>query len=143
MSDSVKILIFAATVIITCILVSLGFRAADAAKDISNSAFIQMAELNDDIKDSDVKNYDDTFVYGSDVVNCIKKYLGDYSDGKPGPIYIYVKTLKSDNTYTDASKLADIKDFAHDRYIKPTAVFDSDILRNENKIIIGISFIQR
>lgn len=143
LSDAVKILIFAAAVIITCMLVALGFRAAGIAKEIGNSAVIRMSELNNDIKDSDIKKYDDCETYGSNIVNCIKKELGDYSASETAPYYIRVKTSISDNIYTNSSIIDNIRNFTHAMYIKPTALFNGDVIENENKVIIGISFTQK
>lgn len=143
LSVAMKILLFAAAIIITCIIVMLGFRAADTAKEISNSAVIQMTELNNDIKDNDIKKYHNIEVYGSDVVNCIKKNLGDYTSTEIAPLYIFVKTSVSENTYTNGAYITNIRDLTHNMYIKPTAVFLGTVIVNENKVIIGISFIQK
>jgi hypothetical protein len=142
LTEAVKILTFAAAVIITCILVWLGFEAANSAKVISNSAVEQMTELNNEIKDNDIKMYEDSEVEGSIVVNVIKKYLGGYADGETAPIYIYVKTNTSEHTYVNGHDLPEIKNFASVSYIKPTAVFSGDIVENENNIIIGVTFTQ-
>jgi hypothetical protein len=142
-SDSVKILIFAATVIITCMLVALGFQTAKAAKDISGNAILQMSELNNEIQDGDIKLYDQAEVYGSDVINFIKRYLGDFDESETAPLYVSVKTSLSDHTYTNSSNLNDIKNFANTMYIKPTALFQGEVKENENKMIIGVSFTQK
>lgn len=142
-SEATKILIYAASVIITCTLVALGFRASDIAKDISNNATRQIAEIDDDIKDGDIMKYDGNKVNGSEVINFIKRQLGDYFAGETSPIYIYVKTSVSENTYTDKSYFANITDFTDTRYIKPTAVFMGQVIKNENKVIIGVSFVQQ
>lgn len=100
-------------------------------------------DFNDDIIDSGIKKYDDTKVNGSEVINCIKKLLGDYPEGETAQIYIYVKTSKSENTYTDKSYFSNITDFTDSRYIKPTAVFMGKVIQNENKVILGLSFVQQ
>ena len=143
LSDVVKILIFAAAIIITCILVALGFRAADTAKEISNSAVLQMAELNNDLKDSNIKMYDGADLYGSEVVNFIKKNLGDFTASESAPIYVYVKTSISENAYTNGSNITNIRNFSNTMYIKPTAKFLGAAVENENDIILGITFIQQ
>lgn len=142
-SDSVKILIFASAVLITCILVTLGYRAAETAADISNHAILQMSELNDDIKDSNLIKYHETEITGSEVVNCMKKYLGDYDERDTAAIYIEVRTNSSDNTYQNNLHLSEVKAFGNERYIKPTAIFQGKVIKNENKVIIGLTFIQR
>lgn len=142
LSDSVRILIFAAAVIITCIMVALGFQAADTAKALSNNAISQMADLNNDINDSEIKMYDDMEVYGSDVVNFIKKHLGDYTETETAPIYVNVITSLSENTYRNNSCHTQIRDFTNNRYIKPTAKFVGHLIVNSNKVIVGITFTQ-
>lgn len=142
-TDSVKILIFAATVIITCILVALGFQVASVAREIGNNAILQMADINNDLQSSDIKRYDQAEVYGSDVVNCIKKYLGDYHLSDVAPIYIAVKTSLSEQTYTNGGFIKEIKNFTNTRYVKPTAVFIGSVEKNDNNVILGITFVQK
>jgi hypothetical protein len=142
-TDAAKILLFAATIIITCIIVSLGFQAADAAKDISSSAVRQIEELNGDIQNGDINRFDHAEVYGSDVMNFIKKHLGDFSDTETGAIFVTVKTSLSENTYTNNSYFSEMKDFTTTKYIKPTALFIGSVLMNDNKVILGISFTQK
>lgn len=143
LTEAVKILTFAVAIIITCILTWLGFQAADTARTISNSAVSQMAELNNDIQDSDILIYQDTEVNGSQVTNFIKKYLGDYEEDETAPIYVYVKTSMSEYTYRNNTYLTEIRNFTNERYIKPTAIFQSDVIRNENNVIIGATFSQK
>lgn len=142
-SDSVKILIFASTVFITCILVALGYRAAETAADIGNHAVLQMSELSNEIKDSNLMKYHETEVTGSEVANCMKKYLGEYHESDSAAIYITVNTKTSENTYHNNIYLSDIKDFTNDRYIKPTALFQGKVIKNDNKVILGITFTQQ
>lgn len=143
LSDAVKILIFAAAIIITCILVWIGFSTANIAKSISGSAITQMGDLNNDIKDGDIMAYDGTDVYGSEVINFIKKQLGDYPNGQNAPIYINVQTIVSNNTYTNNVYFDNIKNFTDSHYIKPTAVFSAHVVKNTNKVIVGVTFNQK
>jgi hypothetical protein len=77
------------------------------------------------------------------VVNFIKKYLGDYTAAEEAPLYVNVKTSASENTYTNETNIADIKNFTDTKYIKPTAVFEGKVIKNENKVIVGVSFVQK
>ena len=58
MNESTKILILAASTIITCVLVSVGFISMRTAKNLNESATLQMANLIDALKDSDIKMFD-------------------------------------------------------------------------------------
>ncbi|MHB8131368.1 MAG: hypothetical protein ACYDEX_20495 [Mobilitalea sp.] len=143
-SDEVfKFLIIAMLAFITCMLVYFWDQAANDAKGISESAITQMEDLNKDIMDSGLKKFDDEEVYGSEVINCFKKYLGDYTSAETAPIYIYVKTSISENSYTNSINKNNIDNFSSMMFIKPTALFNGNLIRNTNDIIIGISFVQK
>lgn len=139
-SDATKILLLAAATIITCVIASLGMMAMRSAKELNKTALAQMQSLNESIQDQDIKKYDKAEVYGSDVVNVIKKYLGDYGAGETAPIYIYVKTKVKENTYINGTQIKNIQNFSHVNYIKPTAVFSGEVIKNQNDVILGIRF---
>ena len=83
----------------------LGFSAMRTARNLNETAIAQMISLNNDLKDSDIKRFDHCEVYGSDVVNVIRKKLGDYGVEETAPIYIYVKTMTKENTYTNGAQI--------------------------------------
>lgn len=143
MSDATKIMLMSAGVIITCLLVWLGFNMANTAKQIGETTTSQMSELNNDLKDSDIKKFDGLEVRGSEVINFIKKYLGDYEIGDMAPICVNVKTDKSEYKHVNNEKVSNIKNFADNYYIKPTAVFLGEVIINENDIIEGVNFNQQ
>lgn len=107
------------------------------------AATAQMSELNQDIKNSGIMKYNGIEVYGSDVVNCIKENLGDYTESETAPIYVYVKTSSAINTYINGALLDSIRDFTKTCYIKPTSVFRGEVIRNINDVIVGVNFIQK
>ncbi|MGB4661314.1 MAG: hypothetical protein WBI07_19230 [Mobilitalea sp.] len=143
MTDALKLILLAVAAFITCIVVFVSIRAMDTAREISGSAISQIASMNEDIKDGDLLKYDDTEVTGSDVVNCIRKYLGDYTAPATAPISVYVKTTSTEHTYNNSSYNTNIKNFTDTRYIKPTAVFAGDIIKNANNVIVSIVFKQQ
>ena len=143
-SQALKLLLLAVTVFITCIVIIVFIRASEEAKALSNGAIDQMTELNNDIIKSGITMYDDAEVYGYDVINFIKKNLGDYDPSETAPVYVYVKTSATENIYTNNIYIPDLDDFHEtSRYIKPAAVFTGDIIRNVNDVIIGVRFIQK
>lgn len=142
MTDATKIILLAATTLITCILVSLGFISMRSAKELNETAISQMADLNDGLKDSDIKMFDNIDVYGSEIINLIKKELGDYEEGETGQIYVYVKTSTKDNTYYNGSQISDLQNFTNENYIKATAVFKGKVDKNKNGVILGVRFTQ-
>ncbi|MDF2544373.1 MAG: putative rane protein [Herbinix sp.] len=142
-TDATKLLIFAAAILITCTIVTLGLNATTAAKDLGNVAVSQMTEINSELADRDLKMYDGLTVSGSEVVNVIKKQLGDYSSTETAPLYINVKTKSAENTYKNSSNLSNIRNFNHAMYIKPTATFLGKVVKDLNQTILGISFSQQ
>ncbi len=141
-SEATRIMLIAASVIITCIIVWIGFSLANTSREISKSASEQLRELNNDIKDSGIMKYDGVIVDGSEVINCIRKYLGDYDSTQTAPIYVTVTTTVT-NTYTNGQYLEKIRSFADPKYIKPTARLKGKVVKNTNKVIVGIVFNQQ
>jgi hypothetical protein len=143
-NDATKIFIIAATTIITCVIVAIGMSQLNIARDLNNTALSQMSSLHNDLKNSDIKMYDDAEVTGSQIVNFIKKQLGDYTAPEIGPIYVYVKTNQAEHTYVDGTFINRIRNFTETNYyIKPTAKFISSIYKNDNNVILGVNFIQK
>lgn len=143
LSDVTKILIIAAATIITCIIVGIGFSALHIAKQLSSNTIDDMVSLNHDLIDNDIKMFDATEVTGSDVINFIKKQLGDYEVGETAPLYITIKSNISEYNHTNKEHIESIRDFRHMYYIKPTAIFKGEVIKNENEVILGVSFIQK
>ena len=138
------ILILAASTIITCVIVWIGFTAMNTGKELAFSANEQITKLNNDIKDSGITKFEKLEVQGSEVINFIKKYLGDYSEGETGEIYISVKTNNSENTYTNGAYIDYFYDFTNSEYyIKPTGLFRGEVIKNENEVILGVEFVQK
>ena len=143
MNTGLKILLFGVGALITALFAVLLFMTAREGRQVGLAATVQMGELNEDIKNSGIMKYDGIEVYGSDVVNCIKEYLGDYTATETAPIYVHVEALSEAYTHTNGSFIDDIKDFTNLRYIKPTALFRGVVIRNVNDVITGINFIQK
>ncbi len=142
-SDALKLMLFGVSVLITCMLIKVFFITSDEANALSEAAIGQMQEMNNDIRDSGIMKYNDMELYGSDVVNCIKKYLSDYSTPEVSNLYVRVKTTKSENTYQNDEYIDNIKNFDDIKYIKPTASFCGEVVKDINDVIIGICFTQR
>ena len=143
MNTGLKVLLFGVGTLITALFAILLFMTAKEGRQVGFAATTQMSELNEDIKNSGILKYEDMDIYGSEVVNCMRENLGDYTSAETAPIYVRVETTASTNTYTNGSILNEVRDFTKQRYIKPTAVFRGDIIKNTNDVIIGLNFIQQ
>ena len=82
MSNGLKALLIAASTIITCIIVSLGFRLAKEAGTIGNYVVEGLFQYRNVVEERDLMKYDGVMVYGSDVVNLMKKELPETTDRK-------------------------------------------------------------
>lgn len=143
MSTAQKILLFGISALVTAMFAVILFMTVKESRQVGLAATIKMGELNEDIKNSGIMKYDDNEVQGSDVVNCMKEILGDYTESETAPLYIYIETSSTTRTYTNKSAIEDIRDFSDPHYIKPTSLFDGKVVKNLNDVIVGIRFIQK
>ena len=104
-------------------------------------------ELASEYAEHDLEVYNGETVRGSEVVNFIKKKLGDYSSSEAAPLYVELVTSYSGTTYRKTyinnEYIDDIRNFSSNEfYIKPTALFACEVIRNNNRVIIGMKFTQ-
>ena len=142
MENSLKGLMLAAGIIITCIIISLGFYIAREARDTASEGTGQINQLQAEFTDASKT------MSGSEVLNVIRKF----SDETMG---ILVQTNKNKTYYNynfdvDKGELGkaldnsykNAQDVASDKYINPTARFQGSIVKDVNGTIIGIVFAQ-
>lgn len=142
-SESVKFLLMAATLLITCSLIGLGFYVFDNSKRLGSTVTNQIIDLNNDLTQSDIMKYDGLEVSGSDVINFIKKYLGDYTKEEIGPFRIVVEKGSQIDIHKNKEFTHLISDFANSYYIKPTSKFKGSVEKNENLVIVSVKFIRK
>jgi membrane-associated HD superfamily phosphohydrolase len=102
----------------------------------------------EDFDEYEFTKYEDEEITGSQVVNYIKEQLGDYTAVETAPIYVRVISMVSgirySNDYWNKSRIKDIRNVSVvENFIKPTAHFTCEVLRSENKVILGICFTQK
>lgn len=148
MENSLKGLSLAAGIIITCIIISLGFYIAREANDTASLGAGQISKLNAEFSDASLTMYDGTKVSGSEVINVIRKFDGEQ-------IGVLVSTNKSSTYYlnsfdVESGALGDVsessyqtaRDTTSNTYINPTGRFAGTVVRDVNGTITGIVFIQ-
>lgn len=149
MENSLKGLMLAAGIIITCIIISLGFYIAREAKDTASSGAGQIQKLQAEFDDSTKAIYDGTIVSGSEVRNALRKFQAE-------TMGILVTTKKS-STYYGYQFSASTGDLGEEafgdiikaqkegnaNYINPNGKFASTLIRDANGIITGIVFKQQ
>lgn len=155
MSDASKILIFAATIIVVCVLCAIGFKTANEGKSIVSSVTSQLNAMSSEYQDINKSIYDGSTILGSELANMIKKTIE-----KEEYLSIVVKTLADQNgthyNYYHSEKdgihsiseSGTISKFVTDKkeeknYINPSAQFRGTVNKDENNNVICIVFEQQ
>lgn len=139
MSNGLKALLIAASTIITCIIVGLGFQMAREAKQIGNYVTEEMHAYRIAAEERDYTKYDGVVVYGSDVVNLMKKELDDTATG----FRVTVDDGKHEFSYATAAETEKALDMDGAAYIAPMAEYKGEVIRNENEVIVEIVFTKK
>ena len=148
MENSLKGLTLAAGIIITCIIISLGFYIAREARDTASAGTGQINELEAEFTDAAKTIYDGTEVSGSEVLNVIRRFSDEalgilVSTNKDRTYYNYDFNEETGDigqqTSNDYKKAQDI---SSTKYINPTARFMGSIVRDVNGAITGLKFEQ-
>ncbi len=136
MSHGLKALLLAASTIITCIIVGLGFRMAQEAKLIGNHVVDKLYQYRTAVEEQDYTKYDGATVYGNDVINLMKAEL----TGKKNGVKITVTDEITRNSYEREEDIEKVQEFGTIYYIAPTAEYRGSIVRNKNEVIVELVF---
>ena len=139
MSHGLKALLLAASTIITCIVVGLGFRMAEEAKRLGNYVVEDMYRYRTAIEEQDIMKYDGVTVYGTDVVNLMKQELTDKENG----FSVVVTDGRINYFYETREDIKKARAPEEAQYIIPTAEFVGEVKRNENGVIIQVIFTKK
>jgi len=136
MSHGLKALLIAASTIITCIIVGLGFSMAREAKQIGNYVVEEMHSYRVSVEEQDYTKYDGVTVYGNDVVN-LMKYVFSVKEAN---ISITVEENGERRIYEVQEDIKKAKEIGNRYYISPVAEYTGEVGRNENDVIEEIIF---
>lgn len=136
MNHGLKALLLAASTIITCIVVGLGFRMAEEAKRLGNYVVEDMYRYRTAIEEQDIMKYDGVTVYGADVVNLMKQELTDERSG----FSIVVSDGRMNYSYEIREDIEKAREPEKEQYILPATEFAGEVKRNENGVIIQVIF---
>ncbi|MCI7130856.1 MAG: hypothetical protein MSA09_09990 [Lachnospiraceae bacterium] len=149
MENSLKGLMLAAGIIITCIIISLGFYIAREASDTASSGTGQINELQAEFSDTSKTMYENTEVSGSEVINVIRKFsdemIGVKVQTKKNTSYYIYQFNDTDGSLKNASSLdyKSAQNVTSSNYINPTGRFLGTVVRDANGTITGLSFVQQ
>ncbi len=136
MSHGLKALLLAASTIITCIIVGLGFMMAREAKQIGNYVVEELHRYRSTIEEQDYTKYDGATVYGNDVLNFMKTELVNDAGG----FYVTVVNTNGSYTYSKKSDIKRVQEPGTEYYIPPMEEYVGEVIRNKNSVIEKIIF---
>ena len=143
MDSALKGLLLSAGVILTCIVIGVGFFVAREAKATAVASSNQLASYQKEISESSLTKYDGMEVNGSDVINFTKKQLMKYDATESAPIYVRIETSSHSESYVNNSYLKKIRDFEDKRYVNPMQLFLGTCVWDENDVNVGIIFTEQ
>lgn len=134
------------------LVITFGFFIVNFAINKGNDITNTVSEKMDTVLESEYTQYDGEEITGSAVVNMIKTV-----DASSDDIYVLVKTnantsgvyyvCDSNNTRLDADVerglIKDARTKTNNNYITPSEKFYGEVIRNQNKAIVGVSFTQQ
>lgn len=136
MNHGLKALLIAASTIITCIIVGLGFSMAREAKQLGNYVVKELHSYRVAIEEQDYTKYDGAMVYGTDVVNLMKYTFAVKESG----ISITVEENGEKRTYATQEDIEKAQTVGDAYYIAPAAEYTGEVKRNKNDVIVEIFF---
>ncbi len=151
MDSSLKAFLVAAGVVITCIVLSIGFYISGEARKTALLSSNQITELNAELSERDLKKYDGLEVMGSDVLSAVlaimsaerdwcNKIIVYTNNNASGIICTYNYKKISITAYN--SLLDNIRNSSNASYINPKGKFMGSITRDENGVITELIFKQ-
>lgn len=139
MTHGLKALLLAASTIITCIIVGLGFQMAGEAKRIGTYVIGDMQQYRTAMEERDIMKYDGVAVYGGDVVNFMKKELPGTENG----FSVLVIGENTEQCYRTRTEAGPTTEWGSEQYIAPTDEYVGAVVRNENDVITQVRFMKK
>lgn len=142
--DSInKFFLIAAGLIITAGLIFVGLRMADMGTATANHVMGRFTSFMQEIEENEMMQYDGVTVPGSDVVNFMRKHLGQRANETEDGMTVTVVKGKTSVSYQNYEEIKEIYNFSHASYIDPTVLFKGSVIKNENGVITEVKFEQK
>lgn len=144
MDNSLKGLMLAAGVIITCVVVGLGFYISRESRNASNSAGSLIAGMNSEYQDSDKTLYAGMQVSGREVLEAVGK-LSDELNEDSFKIIVYTGKMADGKGIVFSSKEPNLEVTKKGgaSYINPNGIFIGEVIKDENGIVTQLIFKQK
>jgi maltose-binding protein MalE len=153
MENSLKAVLIGAGVVITLIVVSIGFILMRSGQTTALAAIGKLDQLNVDMTESQYTMYNNMEISGSEVINVIRKFEDEYIGVKVetkkhtvGVWYINTVNVTGDVGKITGAATDDISvaiDEKSSKYVNPNGVFLGKLVRDENGTIVALVFTQQ
>lgn len=150
MENSTKAVIIAASLVITLLIVTVGFMILRSGQEAAKQSLSKMNETTNALSESDYTTYEGYEASGSEVLNALQKFknkkVGIYVDTTAaGSGTWYINMVDSTGKLGSASSasLTDTRDVTQEKYINPNGRFMGEVVRDANGVITGLKFIQQ
>ena len=143
MESALKGLMISAGIILTCIVIGVGFLVARQASATAMASAYQLSDIRKGIEENTYTKYDGVDVTGSDVVNFTKRILGSYEEEETCATYVRIETSTHKETYWNKRYLKDLRDLTKQRYVNPLKTYQGEVKRDLNQVVIGVVFIEK
>lgn len=146
MDNSLKGLMLAAGVVITCIVVGLGFYISREAKNTSSGGISQITKMNSEYQDINKTMYDGIKVSGREVVEAIEKYKTEIGDGDFSIVVYTGKKQEASGGIVFSAKsypYDDTKVKKSVSYINPDGNFLGETIVDSNGVVTTMTFVQQ
>lgn len=146
MDNSLKGLMLAAGVVITCIVVGLGFYISREAKNTSSGGISQITNMNSEYQDISKTMYDGIKVSGREVVEAIEKYESEIGEGDFSIVVFTGKKTSDTGGITFDSKnypYKETKQKKNANYINPDGNFLGETIIDSNGVVTTMTFVQQ
>lgn len=153
MENSLKAILIGAGVVITLIVVSIGFLLMRSGQSTAQNAISKLNQMNAEMSESQYTMYEGVENRGSEVVNVLKKFKDEYigiqvktNKIPSGTWYIHTVTI-SNNVGSIGTKstnlISNTMDETKTEYINPNGKFLGELVRDENGTVVAMIFTQK
>jgi len=149
MENATKAILLGAGIVITLVLVSLGFLLLNGATGTVDTQLTDMESQKQQALEQKFNKYDGKTVNGSEVLNALQEFKDSeicirVITNRGGQVDYYYKLGSGyELTTGGVTDISQAKDKTNTNYINPSGKFEAEVVRDSNETITGIVFDQQ
>lgn len=146
--DGISAIKIAVAILVMIGVISLVLIIYYFGRNTANESLESANKIASDLADADKKVYDGANVAGTEVLNAINRFsdedFGIKVVTKKNSGTWYNKTVSASGELSSASgSLASAKNISSNTYINPSGLFTGELIKDENKVVVGVIFTQK